>query len=155
MKITICGSMAFYKDLEQVRDELEELGHEVKIPELTNEAPEAFGGDKKINFGQYVEDNGGMEAFPPEHELWQLKRIAIQDHFDKIDWCDAILVTNYEKRGIAGYIGGNTLMEIGVAFYLKKPIYILNPISSELTYKQEILGMHPIMLDGDVQKTNR
>ncbi len=53
------------------------------------------------------------------------------------------------KRGVNGYIGGNTLIEIGVAFYLKKKIYILNPVSSELSYKQEIMGMKPVMLNNN------
>ena len=59
-------------------------------------------------------------------------------------------MSNYEKRGIAGYIGGNTLIEIGLAFYLKKPIYLMNDVSSELSYKVEILGMRPIVLHGDL-----
>lgn len=152
MKITICGSIAFYKEMESVRDELLKLNHEVMIPELADEAPAEFGGDKKVYFGKYVEENGGIDAFSPDHKIWDLKERAIVDHFKKIDWCDSILITNYEKRGVAGYIGGNTLIEIGVAFYLKKPIYILNPVSSELSYKVEVVGMKPTMLDGDVRK---
>lgn len=51
-----------------------------------------------------------------------------------------------------GYVGGNTLIEIGVAFFLGKSIYILNPVSSELSYKQEIMGMKPVFLNGDLKK---
>ena len=90
--------------------------------------------------------------FPGDHEIWDLKRDAISDHFEKIEWCDAILVANYEKRGIEGYIGGNTLIEMGLAFYLKKPIYVLYSISSEMSYKIELLSMKPIMLDGNLEK---
>ena len=57
-------------------------------------------------------------------------------------------VINPEKKGIKGYVGGNTLIEIGVAFFLKKPIYILNEVSSELSYKVEILGMKSKILNG-------
>ncbi len=39
MKITICGSIAFYKEMESARDELIGLCHEVKIPELDLEVP--------------------------------------------------------------------------------------------------------------------
>lgn len=155
MKITICGSIAFYSEMEAVRYKLEKLGHEVKIPELADEAPAKFGGDKKVYFGKYVEENGGIDAFPAGHEIWSLKEGAIVDHFKKLEWCDIVLITNYEKKGIEGYIGGNTLIEIGVGFYLKKPIYILNPVSSELSYKVEILGMKPVMLNGDLEKINR
>jgi hypothetical protein len=152
MKITICGSIGFYKEMEAARDELIKLGYEVKIPELALEAPEQFGGDKKVYFGKYIEDNGGINAFPAGHEIWSHKEGAIRDHYEKIDWADAILVINEEKRGIAGYIGGNTLIEIGVAFYLRKEIFILNDVSSELSYKQEILGMKPTMLEGDLSR---
>ena len=136
--------------MESARDELIKQGHEVKIPELALEVPKEFGGGKKVYFGQYIEQNGGIDAFPAGHEIWNMKEGAINDHYEKIDWCDGILVVNHEKRGINGYVGGNTLIEIGVAFYLKKKIYILNPVSSELSYKQEILGMKPRILNGDL-----
>lgn len=151
MKITLCGSIGFYKEIESARGQLLKLGHQVKIPELSLDSPKEYGGEKKINFVKHIEENGGMDAFPVGHEIWSLKEAAIRDHYEKIDWADAILVINQEKRGIAGYVGGNTLIEIGVAFYLKKPIYILNPVSSELSYKQEILGMKPILLNGNLE----
>jgi hypothetical protein len=152
MKITICGSIGFYKDMESARDRLLKLGHQVKVPELTLEVPQEFGGGRKTYFGKYIEENGGIDAFPVGHKIWDLKAAAIEDHYEKIDWADAILVINHEKRGVAGYIGGNTLIEMGVAFYLKKQIYVLNPVSSELSYKQEIMGMKSLILDGDVNK---
>lgn len=152
MKITLCGSIAFYPKIETVRDRLMESGHEVQFPQLALALPEKYGGDQKLNFDQYIKEHGGVDAFPPEHEIWDLKEGAIKDHFKKIEWSDAILVVNCEKRGIEGYIGGSTLIEIGLAFYLGKKIYILNPISSELSYKQEIYGMKPILLNDDLSK---
>jgi hypothetical protein len=150
MKITICGSIGFYKEMESARDDLVRRGYEVKIPELALEVPQEFGGGKKVYFGRYIEQNGGIDAFPADHKIWNMKGSAINDHYQKIDWCDVVLIINHEKRGIQGYIGGNTLIEIGVAFYLKKKIYILNSVSSDLLYKQEILGMEPIILNGDL-----
>lgn len=152
MKITLCGSIGFYSEMERVRDVLVQNGYDVKIPELALEVPKEFGGGKKVYFGKYIEDNGGMDAFPAGHAIWDMKENAINDHYKKIEWSDAILVVNEEKRGIFGYVGGNTLIEIGVAFYLKKKIYILNTVSSEISYKQEILGMKPIFLNGDLLK---
>ena len=152
MKITICGSIAFYAEMEKIKESLEANGHEVFIPLLNNEVPAEMGGGKKIYFNQYVEENGGMDAFPIGHKIWDLKEMAIRDHYEKIELADAIIVTNYEKKNIDGYVGGNTLIEMGLAFYLKKPIYVLNPISAELSYRQEIYGMKPIFLDGDVNK---
>ena len=59
---------------------------------------------------------------------------------------------NDKKNGMNGYIGGNTLMEMAIAFHYKKPIYILNPISEKLGWKEEVLGMHPIFLNRAVEK---
>jgi hypothetical protein len=151
MRITVCGSIGFYKEMEAIRDELIKLGNEVKIPELTLEVPEEFGGGKKVYFGEYIEKNGGIDSFSADHKIWDLKEGAINDHFEKINWGEAILVVNHDKRGIVGYVGGNTLIEIGVGYYLKKKIYILNPVSSELSYKQEIMGMKPVFLNGDLK----
>ena len=61
------------------------------------------------------------------------------------------LVLNYDKNGVKNYIGGNTLMEMGLAFFLKKKIYLLNQIP-KLSYKEEVLGMRPIILGGDFSK---
>ena len=152
MKLVVCGSIAFYKEMEELKAALESRGHEVLIPLLDNELPPEFGGDRKIYFGKYIEENGGMAAFPPDHKLWQLKRKAINDHFDKIKEGEAVIIANHDKRGITGYVGGNTLIEMGLAFFLNKPIYVLNPISDEISYKQEIYGMNPILLEGDLSK---
>ena len=52
MKITICGSIGFYKEMESARDYLLKRGHKVKIPELSLDAPKEYGGDKKVYFGK-------------------------------------------------------------------------------------------------------
>ena len=62
------------------------------------------------------------------------------------------MVVNYEKNGIDGYIGGNTLIEMAIAYHYKKPIYILNSISDKLGFKEEVLGLHPIFLNGEAEK---
>ncbi len=139
--------MAFYKEMTILKESLEVLGHEVLIPSLALEVP----GEDKY-FGQYMEDNGGIDNFPEGHPLWQLKSDAISDHFKKIENSDCILVANYDKKGVVGYVGGNTLIEIGLAFYLKNKIFMLNNPSSELSYKQEIMGMKPTILNGDLSK---
>ena len=74
----------------------------------------------------------------------------IREHFDKVEWSGAILVTNYDKNGVANYIGPNTLMEMGLAFHLGKKIYLLNSIP-ETAWKEEILGMQPVVVSGDLK----
>ena len=75
----------------------------------------------------------------------------MRKHFDKVAWSDAILVLNYDKNKIEGYVGANTLMEMGLALHLNKRIYLLNPMP-EISYKEEILGMKPIIINGDLSK---
>jgi len=64
---------------------------------------------------------------------------------------DAILVINYPKKGIEGYIGGNTFLEMGYAFGLKKKIFVLFPLP-HMDYEAEMHAMEPMVLDGDLGK---
>lgn len=139
--------MAFYDKFLKLKEELEALGHEVFIPSLKFESKK-----DDTSVGGFIERSGGMEAFPPEHEFWVNKGKAIQAHFEKIDEHDCILVTNYEKKGIPNYIGGNTFLEIGHAFGSGKKIFILNKLPKESPYLEEIMGMQPIILDGGINK---
>jgi nucleoside 2-deoxyribosyltransferase len=73
----------------------------------------------------------------------------IREHFKKIESADAVLVVNPAHHGIDGYIGGNTFLEMGIAFYLGKPIYVLHGIP-HMDYELELAAMHPIDLAGDL-----
>lgn len=75
----------------------------------------------------------------------------IKRYFQLIKESDGILVCNFEKNGIKNYIGGNTFLEMGLAYVLDKKIFLLNPIP-EVNYKDEILAMEPIILNGDLEK---
>ena len=50
--------------------------------------------------------------------------------------------------GVPNYIGGNVLMEMGLAFHLGIPIVILNHVPEESPFKEEIYGMLPVELKG-------
>ena len=130
MKITICGSIAFYDEMLNIKKRLEQLGHQVKLPIKENKRK------LKMNNMNLVCDK---------------KEMAIKLHFQKVEWCDAILILNYDKNNISNYIGGNTLLELGLAFYLNKKLFLLNEIP-EVSYKEEILGMKPIIINNDLSK---
>lgn len=144
MKITLCGSIAFIDEIDAIRKKLELMGHEVKLPPL-----EVIGGEgKMISAKEYYAIRKSASA--DQEWIWRKKADAIRVHFDKIDWAEVILVCNYDKNNIISYIGANTLLEMGVAFYLKKPIYLLHSIP-EISYKEEILGMWPIVIDSELK----
>jgi len=142
MKVTICGDFNFYDKIQEVKRRLENLNIEVILPpwEAMDEngtmisAAEYFN-LKMSDIGQKNLVRGGV----------------IKKRFDGIIWGDALLILNYDKNGIANYLGGNSLVEMAVAYYLNKPIYLFNP-APEISYKEEILGMFPIVLNGDLTK---
>ncbi|MDD2785691.1 MAG: hypothetical protein PHS79_02230 [Patescibacteria group bacterium] len=140
MKITICGSIAFFDEMQNIQKELEELGHEVKLPPSTiiDDNGIAIPVKKYYAMRKTAESDSGW--------IWDRKEEAMRNHFDKVEWSDAILVLNHAKNGIEGYIGANTLLEMGLALHLKKKIFLINPIP-EIAYKEEILGMKPEVVE--------
>lgn len=143
MKITLCGSGAFYDDMIRLKAKLEVFHHEVKLPPHEMEDADGI----MIPVKEYYDRK--QTAGDDDAWIWHRKAIAIRDHFDKIAWADAILVANYDKNNVFGYIGGNTLMEMGIAFYLKKQIYLLKRIP-EISYKEELLAMKPVILNDNL-----
>lgn len=145
MKITICGSIAFFEEMISIKKKLVEKGHIVKMP--PSEIDDGKG--NKITVQKYYEIRKSPDA--NEEWIWETKARAIRDHFEKIEWSDAILVLNYTKKEIKNYIGANTFLEMGTAFYLKKPIFLLNDIP-DMSNKEELLGMQPIVIKGDLEQ---
>lgn len=145
MKITLCASIAFYDQMIEVQKKLEQLGHEVKLP------PSEF----KDQNGSVITEKEFYAKRKTETDdtswVWDEKEKAMRLHFQKVEWSDAILVLNYDKNGIANYIGGNTLLEMGLAFYLGKKIFLFNGIPA-ISYKEEILGLKPIVIGQDLTK---
>lgn len=127
MKIVICGSMQFEPKMAQVATELESKGYEVDKPNVVE--------------GHVYEDNLDANS--------ELKRGFIDEHFAKIDAGEAILVVNEAKNGIDNYIGGNTLIEMAHAYSQGLEVFLLNPVP-EVSYADEIRGMHPIVLGGSL-----
>ncbi len=129
MKVAICGSMAFIHRMEQVADEISRTGHAALLPEPAD----------TIDPAESREEAARRKS---QHDL-------IRKHWQKIRESDAILVLNYDKNGIAGYIGANTFLEIGFAHVLRKQIYLLHPIP-DLPCAVEIKAMAPVVLSGNI-----
>lgn len=139
MKITICGSIAFIDEMQAVKNELEKMGHEVKLPpsEVLDENGKAMPAKEYYAMRKAADATVGW--------IWDRKEKAMRDHFNRVIWSQGILVLNYDKNGVLNYIGANTLLEMGIAFHNGKKIFLFKPIP-EISYKEEILGMHPIVI---------
>jgi len=85
----------------------------------------------------------------PAAERATLKNRLIREHLDHITNSDAIFVYNEVKRDVEGYIGGSALMEMAFAFAQGIEIFLLRP-APDLSYADEIEGMEPIVINGDI-----
>lgn len=134
MIIAICASMAFSEEQMRVKAELEKLGHTAFVSGFIDNY-----------LGKTPEETQRLTLRD------KLERDAIREHFETIKKSDAILVLNYDRKGIKNYIGGNTFLEIGLAYCLRKKVFLLNPVP-EMMYTEEINGMKPVVVGGDLKK---
>ena len=131
--------MHFAKEMIKVQKKLKELGYISEVPCDTQE----FANNHEMNTDNHE-----------ENYKWCIDNDIIRKCFDSIAKSDAILLLNYPKNGVNGYIGASSLMEVGLAYYLKKKIFLLYPLPSPKDVKSshEILIMQPIILNGDLSK---
>lgn len=129
MIIVICGSIKFYDEMVKTKKQLERLGHKILMPV------------KAEGVDYWEEDN--MKRVEAKKKFG-----FINKHLDKIDESDAILVVNVTKKEIENYIGANTFLEMGFAYFRKKKIYLLNPLPNQPYIIDEMLTFEPIVLDG-------
>jgi len=132
MKIAICGSMEFSKEMIDLKKQLELLGHSVILPE---NAQQFASGEFNISESAGMKIHGDL----------------ILNYYNKIKECDAVLIANFTKSGIENYVGGNGLIELAFGHVLNKKVYLLNPIP-KMKYADEIQAIQPAILNGDFSK---
>ena len=125
--------MTASKEMVAEKQNLIKLGFDVVLPEFTEEYSKLATKDE-------------MHAESYENKI---KFDLIRSYYQTINDGDAILVINSEKKGIIGYIGGNTLIEMAFAHILNKPIYLMNEVP-KMTYSDEIIAMKPVVLNGNL-----
>ncbi len=131
MKITICGSMAFAKEMLEIKRKLESQNHTVIVP---------------TNTDKYADGIIDVE------NKWEKNKLdVIRVYFEEIKKTDAILVINKDKNNIKNYVGGNSLIEIAFAHVLNKKIFLLNPVP-QINYSDEIEAMNPVIINNDLSK---
>lgn len=136
MKITVGGSMVFAKEQLRVKKQLEQAGHEVLVTD---------------NIENFVNQPAIKQSFKDELKMSQEFDI-MRSFFKKIEVSDALLICNYPKSGIEGYLGASVLMELGLAHYLNKKIFLLFDVDKAQGYALEVAIINPQVLQGDVSK---
>jgi len=137
--------MAFAKGMKEIKDFLEKRKHKVILPELIEKFIKIKYLSQRAKKPNIAKDSKEIAKMKIEHNL-------IKKHFKKIKEADAILVLNYTRNNVKNYIGGNSFLEMGFAHILGKKIFILNPLPKIPFYREEMLAMKPIILNGDLAK---
>ncbi|MEK7669022.1 MAG: hypothetical protein AAB350_00305 [Patescibacteria group bacterium] len=131
MKITICGSIKFFDEMVGFQKQLKANGHEVFMP------------IKVVGVDYWSED--GKSRIEAKKGLG-----LVNEHLNKIEKSDAILVANYTKGDIKNYIGANTFIEMAFAHHNGNKIFILNPLPNQKYINDELVSFDGIVLNGDL-----
>jgi hypothetical protein len=141
MNIAVCSSASFYTKVIAFSYDLEKVGINAILPKTAAKMK-----------AEGRENDEAVIDWSKSSVSYHGKAVLIRGHFDEIAKSGGILVANYEKHGKQNYIGPNVLMEMSIAFYLHKPIYILNGVPQNSPLIDEILGLEPVFLDGNISK---
>lgn len=128
MKVLIHASLDFAKEIIDVKNFFDEhLNISVILPELTRY--------------QDIRDVDGDDV-----TFTKIKNRLSIENMKNVEKCDGLLILNYTHRGIENYVGGNSFLEMCIAFYLNKPIFLLNDIPENMHYTEEIKSFYPIVI---------
>ena len=134
MKIFIACSKYFYPEIKRVARILQGAGHQVSYP---NSYDDPFAEERLKAIG--------ME----DHVKWKSMMMWRDD--ENIEPQDAILVLNFEKKGIPNYIGGATFLEVYTAWKMRKKIFFYNPLPN-CSFSDELKGINPVVINGKLEK---
>ncbi|MDD9912917.1 MAG: hypothetical protein OXR68_05135 [Alphaproteobacteria bacterium] len=144
MHVVLCGSMHFIDTMKELSVELENLGHQVTLPIMTEE--------EIMQHSLTSADNISWDFSKlPDEQIAELKSKMLEYYFSKIRQGECILIVNEKKNGLINYVGPKAFLEMGVAFVLEKPIFMLNAIPYQEN-REELLGLQPIILENDLTK---
>jgi len=142
--IVLCSSANFYKHVNELAAELETLGFKAIVPHNARQMAKT---------GDY--DPARYKTWYGDANDFDKKANFMRKHFEEVAAGDAVLMVNDEKHGVKGYVGPNGLLEMGLAFYLKKPIYVLNDFDKTMGNYEEVYGMGSIFLHGNLSGIKR
>lgn len=128
MIILVHASLDKKSEMINAKEVIERFGkHKVILPEL--------------NRYQHIRDEEGNDEL-----FTQIKNRLTNDNIRNVEATDALLILNYTHRGITNYVGGNSFLEMVIAYYLHKPIFLLNDIPEGMAYTEEIKALYPMVI---------
>ena len=140
--------MIFMDKMEYVAKNLENAGFTTTYPRLTEEEIKTGAN----TFMDHVDTLGGLEKVLPEDPIWKIKGDAIKSYLKEIDKADAVLFCNFDKGEKKNRVGDNSFLEMGYSFFKEKKIFVLQAPPYGDDKIEEVLGMQPLFLNGDISK---
>lgn len=123
--------MAFIDEMERIAMALEDLGFKALSP---------------------VREEHGLDwTSLSRTEMLTLKKAYVDIHLDKIRRSDAVLIANFRKHGVEGYVGPNTLMEAAFAYAAGIPVIFLHDPCDQAN-GLECASISRGCIDGDVAR---
>lgn len=129
--------MTFSKQMIMAQKELMEFGHEVRVP---------------VDADMHVDDPSAIDDLNRNRQHC-IENQVMRTCFQYVADADAIVVLNFPKNGIEGYVGTAALMEMGLAYHLGKKIYLLYqpPTPQEHRWALEVSVFQPTVLHGSFE----
>ncbi len=115
--------------IQAAADKLQAMGYDTETPNVS---------EASVDYTNLSDDERAVR-----------KQSLIREHLNKISGSDAVFIYNEAKNNIDGYIGGNSLMEMAFAYAQGIEIFLWKPIP-DIAYQDEIAGMQPIVIDGNL-----
>jgi len=132
----IAGSFSFAEEIAKIKKQLEDMDHTI----LTT---------KDLELRANVSDI--KSSF--EEKLKQcIKYDLLRDGFNQVAASDAVLICNYPKNNIKGYLGTSVLMELAIAYYLNKKVFLLYDYDKSQSYGLEVAIINPVILNNNLSK---
>lgn len=130
--------MAFVKDMATVQKQLEKLGHTASIP---------------VGTEPHLKDETFVDSLEANLQFC-ISEDVMRKNFKEVTNNDAVLVLNKKRNNIDGYIGVSALLEMGIAHFHGKKIFLYNtpPDYHEVRWAHEVAIMQPVILNGDLKK---
>ncbi len=130
--------MKFTEDMVKIQKQLIELGHDAVIP---------LGAEPHLLDKTFVDNLDDNLPFCITNDI-------MRKNFQQVADCEAVLVLNYKRNDVEGYIGVSALLEMGVAHYLNKKIFLIQktPDYKDARWAHEVAIMQPTIITGDLAK---
>ena len=128
--------MTFAKEMIALQEKLTSFGHSVSIP---------CDADLHADDPNIIDDLERDRKHLVENDI-------IKTCFNLIAKSDAVVFLNLPKNGVDGYIGTSSLMEMGLAYYLDKKIFLMHPHPDPDVHRwaHEVASFAPTILNEDL-----